>query len=78
MRTTVDIPDGLYRQLKAKAAGEGRSVKSLLLEAAQRGLAKAPRPMRRVRLPLIRGKRPGTLDLTNAQIEQILIATDIA
>jgi hypothetical protein len=31
MRTTVDIPDPLYRALKKKAAHEGHSVKELVL-----------------------------------------------
>jgi len=31
MRTSVDIPDALYRELKSKAAREKRSVKELIL-----------------------------------------------
>jgi len=33
MKTTVEVPDGLYRQLKAKAALQGQTVKAFLLEA---------------------------------------------
>lgn len=33
MRTTVDIPDPLYRQLKAQTALRGETVKNFLLEA---------------------------------------------
>lgn len=41
MRTTIDIPDSLYRQLKARAALEGRPVKDLVGMLLQRGLATA-------------------------------------
>jgi hypothetical protein len=73
VRTTIDIPDRTYRQLKAKAASEGRSVKSLLLEAAEQVLASqsAP-PPRRVQLPLIASKRPGSIELDNARIYDVI------
>ncbi len=33
MKTTVELPDSLYRKLKSTAAEEGRSIKDLLTEA---------------------------------------------
>lgn len=74
MRTTVDIPDATYRQLKARAASEGRSVKALLLEAAEQVLSsKAARPAtRRVQLPLVPSNRPGSLELDNARIYDVI------
>ncbi|MEZ5292416.1 MAG: hypothetical protein R2745_15145 [Vicinamibacterales bacterium] len=73
MRTTIDIPDPIYRRLKAKAAGEGRSVKALLLEAAEAALAPAARAVAApVSLPLVRSSRPGTLELTNARIYDVI------
>lgn len=69
MRTTVDIPDALYRMLKARAAAEGRSVKALLLDAAAHALtAGASRSGRRVRVPLVASRRPGRLKLDNSRI----------
>ncbi len=38
MKTTVEIPDGLYRQIKAEAAIRGQTVKAFLLEALQHKL----------------------------------------
>lgn len=38
MRTTVDLPDALLRQLKARAALEGISLKQLVLTLVERGL----------------------------------------
>ena len=33
MKTTVELPDSLYRKLKSTAAEEGRSIKDILTEA---------------------------------------------
>jgi plasmid stability protein len=69
MRTTVDIPDGMYRQLKSRAAREGRSTRALIL----RGVKEVLKSERReagvaVSLPIMRSKRPGTVALDNARI----------
>lgn len=62
MRTTIDIPDHLYRRLKARAAKEGRPAKALILQGVDRVLAGDVRPTAtRVRLPLVGGKRPGSI-----------------
>jgi hypothetical protein len=35
MKTTVEIPDTLYRQIKARAALKGQSIKDFLVEAVR-------------------------------------------
>ncbi len=35
MKTTVEIPDTLYRQVKARAALKGQSIKDFLVEAVR-------------------------------------------
>jgi len=73
MRTTVDIPDPVYRRLKSRAASEGSSAKALILRAVQLVLQESPRKSRkRVRLPIIRSKEPGTLKLDNERIFEII------
>jgi hypothetical protein len=73
MRTTVDIPDPIYRQLKAKAALSGCSVKELILRGVQTELkGEATQKRGRVKLPIIDSKNPGWLKLTNKQINEIL------
>lgn len=73
MRTTVDIPDSLYRQLKSKAASEGRSVKELILRGVEVELRGKPRRRsRRVTLPLIRSKNPGSVYLDNDKIFELI------
>jgi len=78
MRTTVDIPDPLYRELKTTAAAEGGSVKRLLLRGAEMVLREAAKkePVKRKlpRLsepPLSKGK-PGSLHLTNEMIYDLI------
>ena len=42
MRTTLDLPDPLLRQLKARAALEGTTLKQLIRDAIERGLSAPP------------------------------------
>ncbi len=73
MRTTVDIPDPLYRRLKSRAARERRSVKELILRGVQGEFEpRRKKAKRRISLPLIRSKRPGSLRLDNAKIFEII------
>ena len=73
MRTTVDIPDPVYRRLKARAAREGRSAKELILRGVEQVLKVEPRSSdRRVKLPIVPSKRPGTVHLDNARIYDLI------
>jgi hypothetical protein len=74
VRTTVDIPDPTYRQLKARAALRGCSVKELILRGVESELngEKRRETNGRVALPLIKSKRPGWLRLSNQTIHEIL------
>jgi len=73
MRITVDLPDAVYRRMKAAAALRGVSLKTFLLNAVEHELGKKPSGSdNTVRLPLIGSKRPGKRALTNAEIEDLL------
>jgi hypothetical protein len=73
MRTTVDIPDPVYRRLKTRAASEGSSAKELILRGVELILKGGPRKSRKkIKLPLIRSKQPGTLELDNDRIFEII------
>ena len=65
MRTTVDIPDPLYRELKAEAARAGTSVKQILLESvvSRRTRARSKASPKRLKFPLVASKEPGSLKL---------------
>lgn len=71
MRTTVDIPDALYRRLKSSAAEQGCSVKELIMRGVESQLDNRNRS-NRVRLPIVRSKRSGALHLTNERIYEII------
>ncbi len=74
MRTTVDIPDALYRELTSKAAREKSSVKELILRGVEVELRirRKRKQSRRLQLPLVRSKAPGTLDIDNAKIFELI------
>lgn len=73
MRTTIDIPDPIYRRLKSRAASEGTSTKELILRGAKSVLKGSARKSRkRVKLPIIRSKQPGALVLDNDKIFEII------
>jgi len=73
MRTTVDIPDETYRLLKSKAASQGTSVKALVLRGVESVLSsESPRPVRRLKLPIVPGGVPGSLKLDNEKIYDLI------
>ena len=73
MRTTIDIPDPVYRRLKTRAASEGSSAKALILRGVEQMLKERRRAQpRRVELPIVRSKRAGTVRLDNAKIYEII------
>jgi hypothetical protein len=73
MRTTIDIPDRMYRRLKARAASQGQTAKALILQAVEQTLtSKRRQASRTITLPLVRSKRPGTLRLDNARIYDVI------
>lgn len=86
MRTTLDLPDPLFRELKARSALRGMLLKDFVAEILQTGLAQAAvaqaaaaqaeaRP--RSPLPVIR-KATGVAHpaLSNREIDALLTAED--
>lgn len=73
MRTTIDIPDGMYRKLKARAAANGKSAKALILQGVEQVLkSELPQARQKLKLPLVPSKRPGTMHLDNARIYELI------
>ncbi|HEX3681311.1 MAG TPA: hypothetical protein VHU83_02130 [Bryobacteraceae bacterium] len=72
MRTTIDLPDPLFRELKAVAARRGTSLKTVIQTAVEEELRKAERKSaRRLKFPLLSSHEPGSLNLTNAEIDDL-------
>ena len=78
MKTTLDIPDDLYRAAKAKAALENRKIKDLVAEALTSLVygVKAPRLSKPRTLPLVKTGKKGSLRLTNELIARIELNED--
>ena len=78
MQTTVDLPDALYRKGVALAASRGATVEQLIVEAVAKAVqadlrSSASDPGNgEVKLPLIQSKRPGTLDLSSFDFDELL------
>ncbi len=78
MRTTLDLPDPIFRDLKSRAAQEGVKLKDLVQDyivAGLRGPSSAQSP--RSALPVFR-KASGTTNpaLSNAELQAILDEED--
>jgi hypothetical protein len=81
MRPTIELPDELFRQVKARAALEGRSLKDLVAEYVHQGLSRSTEqvalPAHGCRSDLPVGRRAAatgqpTPALSNAKIAALL------
>ena len=75
MRTTLDIPDLLFRELKAQAALRGMKMKDLLTELVERGLRGSIPATSRQRSPLPITRRTTGQSIparSNAELQQLL------
>ena len=78
MRTTIEIPDGLFRRTKRAALEQGETIKEIVIRALRREVDENhATPLRRVEFPLIRTDRPGSVKVTNAEIEALEIDDDV-
>lgn len=90
MRTTIDLPDDLFRRVKAVAALRGLKLKELVASLVEGGLGETPAPsttgghVRETRPPGSRQTLPNFITtvspiplLTNEQIETILLQDDL-
>ena len=76
MRTTIDIPEDVYKELRHIAAERGESIRKLVLEGIQLVRQQNHRPPRKkFVVPVIHSDRPGTLNLTNEEIDELISFT---
>jgi hypothetical protein len=68
MRTTLDIPDETYRDLKILAIERGVTIRALVLEGVDWLRGKRQEKSVRFRIPVIASKRPGSLAIDNETI----------
>ena len=73
MRTTVDLPDALFRRTKAAAALRGSTLKELIIHAIEREVTgDAAGTERRVEFPIVRLPRGKKIDLTGFDFDDLL------
>jgi NRPS condensation-like uncharacterized protein len=77
MRTTVNLPDSLFKKSEAVAAARGTTVEDLILHAISKEVecdlqTPSGGSGLRVELPIIRSKHPGTLDLSKFDFDDLL------
>lgn len=83
MKTTVDLPDALLRELRIKAAKEDRSLKDVMTELLRRGLAAAEHREEpdgsRVQVPLVVCAHPAAdeNEMTPERVAAVLAAQDV-
>jgi hypothetical protein len=73
MRTTIDLPDPLFRVVKSLASEKGISLKDFFTEALQRAVSQPPSRGHRMDLPPVRsvgGKRIPVR--SNSQLAELL------
>jgi len=78
MRTTLDLPDDLMREVKIRAVKENRKLKEAIADLLRRGLSQRrsePRVRRRVTLPIVECSHeagPGE-EMTPERVASILL-----
>jgi plasmid stability protein len=89
MKTTLELPDALFREIKLRAVNKGQKLKETVAELLQKGLASdEPRPLApavigrdpRTGLPVIMTQHaaaPGE-EMTAERIAQILLDQEVA
>jgi len=66
MRTSIEIPDPVYREMKVRAASEGTTIREIILEGVTMRLGSGSVTAKRkgrTRFPVIHSKNPGSLKL---------------
>lgn len=75
MRTTLELPDSLFKHLKARAALEGSTLRDLIIGLIERGMKVAQPEAESNSLPSIRLNAPMGLSadkFTNAELSEML------
>jgi plasmid stability protein len=77
MRTTLNLPDDLFRTIKVMAAQQNRTLQSVMAELLRRGLAYEPlsEKSERVKLPLVTCAHPAP-SVTPEYVADLLLAQE--
>jgi hypothetical protein len=78
MRTTIDLPDDLFRNAKALSSLRGITLKALITRALEHEIESATIRLRsrRIEFPIVRSRQPGRVRVTPEQIARFLEEED--
>lgn len=78
MRTTIELPDGLFRQVKTLAVQKGLTLKEFFTAAVERAVAEPAAESRRMDHPPIRGMAAQQIPArSNEELAVLLEAEDL-
>ncbi len=69
MQTTVNLPDALHHSVEALAESRGATVEQFIVEAVKKEVHSIDG---QIVFPLIRSRKPGTLDLSKFDFDDLL------
>lgn len=74
MRTTIDLPDDLYKNARTRAIEDGTTLRQMVVDALTLLMAErtSRAPAKRLELPVIRSKRTDKLDIDSERIYEII------
>jgi hypothetical protein len=75
MRTTIELPDSVYRKAEKVARTQGVTIEEFIVRTFERELKAepdAPSHSKRVTLPLVPSKESGTMDLKDFNFDDLL------
>jgi|BogFormECP12_OM2_1039638.scaffolds.fasta_scaffold04576_3 hypothetical protein len=74
MRTTVDLPDPLFKRVKAEAALRGMKLRDFIARSLEQALTSGSRETRsrRVKFPLVKGDGKRRIDPTREELDASL------
>ena len=75
MRTTIELPDSVYRKGEQVARAHGVTIEEFIIRTFERELKDepdTPSHSKRVTLPLVPSNEPGTLDLKDFNFDDLL------
>jgi hypothetical protein len=75
MRTKINVPDSVYRRVERAAKSRGLTVEELIVAAFETAVvaeADSASSADGVKLPLLSSKRPGSLDLSKYDFDDLL------
>jgi len=75
MRTSIDIPESSYREMKVRAATGGTTMREIILDGVAMRLRNEKTAVKqegRPRFPVIRSKNPGSLKLGEEGVHEYI------